>query len=272
MANKKGNAPIGEPKQFDQEIESLRPLPLPDDLSELSLLRRNVSDAIAFLNEFASALRAESKVFWQSVDAVRTRGGDPLVHLGELPFAEPAHSQAVRWDWIGQFLSGPQQLAVLILRRTLVDECQQIEKRQRLLSPAVAEEIANQLGVKRPANMTEEHFIQQVSRNFSTFWRIEEDQNVIVGLELTTRSLKELETRIIDKQEEADFLFAGWKSPAEWIKIFAEYGEPMSETTWRRRIKDGTYQIHPKSTTKRIAIRKGCLPHAYREKLASELS
>ena len=279
MANKNQHTPAPTPGTIDEELESLaesvkavHPQGLPDDLNELHLLRRNVSDAIALLADFASTLRAECDVHSANVDNLKSMGYDPLIHLPELPVEESTSSPAIRWDWIGNFLSGPQQLGLMLLRKALSDERSKLEKRHRLLLSAdVLDQMAAERGIQRPPEITPEEFRQRIARNFSTAARIDDDQNVIVALEISVHAFKELEACITEKQENAEYLLAGWKSPKEWLRIFGEHGQPMVQKTFRRKIDRGEIRTHPDSTTKRIAIHKSCLPLSYVESLTTKL-
>jgi hypothetical protein len=52
-------------------------------------------------------------------------------------------------------------------------------------------------------------------------------------------------------------------SPAHWRRVFAVDGQPISQDTLNRRIRDGQITKHPRGTTKAFAIKKDEQPPGY---------
>ena len=56
------------------------------------------------------------------------------------------------------------------------------------------------------------------------------------------------------------------RSPKTWRNVLKEFGMEMSQSTFARRIKDGTFKVHPDATTKSVSLLIASLPPEFRAK------
>ena len=70
-----------------------------------------------------------------------------------------------------------------------------------------------------------------------------------------------------DTDPDADsIIWSQPRSPKTWRNVLKEFGMEMSQSTFARRIKDGTFKVRPDSTTKSVSLLIAGLPAEFRDK------
>jgi hypothetical protein len=264
------NRSAGNPRPDGTAINNEEKLPTNSD--ELALLRRNVSEAISYLSEFSSEIRANRNLLEFAIASANAAGKGWIEALPESVTETGQTAFPVRWDLLFSFIGEPEREFVRLLR----DALRKILSRQKewnsaFSNPELRIKVIEELGIRLDTDeRISDRESNNVAKNLLRIAQNVEDRQLEVGIELVVVAFKRLEQRILEQQEKADFELAGWKSPQQWLKIFEEYDVSMSKKTWQRRIKAGKIRRHPDSTSKDVAIHKSSLPLAYVEKLTGK--